>query len=241
MNKLKQRKFELHSKSDDYLSRIEKAKSNIQTIYDEFTNPCINYSGGKDSLVLLHLISQKCRYKPDIYHFDNGILKIPESDEFVRESVSRIGGDLYIRSSEKANSEKMVNEEGHGYKGFFGWYKRLAQDHDWDVRILGIRAEESGDRERRFDSSEPINYGEQFIAAAPIHHLTTTDIWSYIYSNSIEYHPIYDTQAELYGDIEHQSNRLVTLYDSEFDSLGSRTISKFIYPSESYELKELEK
>jgi len=35
-------------------------------------------------------------------------------------------------------------------------------------------------------------------------------------------------------------NRLVTLYDSEFDSLGARSISQSISPSKVAELKQIE-
>lgn len=243
MNDLERRKFELHAETDDYRDRIEQAIDWIHYAFRIFDNPCLNYSGGKDSLVLLHLVTQQCGYRNvDVYHFDNGLLRVPGSDDFVRQSVDRIGGNLIARTSESANSEEMLLEEGHGYAGFWGHYFRLAHERGWDVRLLGIRAGESRNRRDRFDSDSgaPINYHEDHTAAAPIHRLTTRDVWSYIVENELRYHEIYDKQGDLYGDIEHRSNRLVTLYDSEFDSLGAREISQFIYPSETNELKDIE-
>jgi len=65
-------------------------------------------------------------------------------------------------------------------------------------------------------------------------------VWSYIVKNDLEYHEIYDKQAELFGSISHPDNRLVTLYDREFESYGSLSISQFIYPSETNRLKSIE-
>lgn len=244
MNDLERRKFELHAGTEDYRERIGRAVGWVHDVFDRFENPCLNYSGGKDSLVLLHLIAAACDYDDvEVYHFDNGLLRIPGSGEFVRESVDRIGGTLFVRTSEAANSERMVVEEGHGYNGFWGNYFDLAREREWDARILGIRGDESRNRRDRFDSSgdrPPINYHEDHTAAAPIHHLSTRDIWAYIVEHGLDYHEIYDKQGDLYGDMEARGNRLVTLYDGEFDSLGAREISQFIYPGETNELKDIE-
>lgn len=244
MKPLERRKFELHANTDGYERRIRQAMDWIHDVFEEFENPCLNYSGGKDSLVLLHLIAAACGYdNVEIYHFDNGLLRVPGSDDFVRESVDRIGGVLFVRTSEAANSEEMVVEEGHGYNGFWGQYWSLAHERDWDGRILGIRGQESRNRRDRFDSSgerPPINWHEDHPTAAPIHHFQTRDVWAYIVENSLDYHEIYDKQAGLYGSMEHRSNRLVTLYDAEFDSLGAREISQFLYPGETNALKEIE-
>ena len=244
MNTLERRKFQLHADTDKYRRRIEKAKDWIHDVFRRFENPCLNYSGGKDSLVLLHLTAVACGYDDvDIYHFDNGLLRVPGSDDFVRESVDRFGGNLFVRTSEAANNEEMVVEQGHGYNGFWGQYHSLVQEHEWDIRLLGIRADESRNRRDRFDSSgdePPINWHEEFTAAAPIHHFTTRDVWAYIVENELKYHDIYDKQGELYGDIEHRGNRLVTIYDSEFDHLGDLEVSQFLYPGATNELKDIE-
>lgn len=242
MNDLEARKFRLHAETDDYQRRVEQAKRWVCSVFERFDAPCLNYSGGKDSFVLLHLVASECGYSDvDIYHFDNGLLRVPGSDDFVRASVNRLGGNLFVRSSESANDERMVVEEGHGYNGFWGQYKQLVDDREWDVRLLGIRAGESPQRRDRFDGDGlPVSYDEEWTAAAPIHEFSARDVWGYIVSNDLEYHEIYDEQGDLYGGMEHPSNRLVTLYDSEFDSLGSREVSQFLYPERTNELKQIE-
>jgi len=220
---------------------VSRRPSNTSTVFDRFENPCLNYSGGKDSLVLLHLVCQQCGYDDvDVYHFDNGLLDVPGVGEFVRETTEEIGGNLFVRTSEAANDERMVLEEGHGYNGFWGQYWDLAKERGWDVRVLGIRAAESPERRDRFDKQDPINRTTDPPAAAPIHRLTTRDVWAYIVKHGLDYHEIYDEQGELYGSMESRGNRLVTLYDSEFDSHGARQISQFIYPGETNELKQIE-
>lgn len=243
MDSLERRKFELHAQSDEYSRRIDRAAEWIDAVFDRFGRPCVNFSGGKDSLVMLHLVTDHCGYDAvPVYYFDNGLLEVPGASSFVEDRVAEVGGRLFKRTSEAANSPAMLREEGHGYKGFWGWYRRLADEHGWDVRLIGIRAAESRERRDRFDtdSGPPVNHHEQFTSAAPIHELTTRDVWAYIVEHNLEYHPIYDEQADLYGGMESRGNRLVTLYDSEFDSLGARSISQFIYPERTNELKQIE-
>lgn len=244
MTPLEYKKFERHADREPYQRRLDKAVSWVHDIFDRFENPVVNYSGGKDSLVLLHLVTLHCGYDDAaVFHFDNGLLNVPGVSEFVRESVDRHGGRLFYRTSEAANSEEMLLEEGHGYRGFWGHHRQLWDGRDWDCRLLGIRAEESRKRRDRFDSDgsrAPVNYGEQFTAAAPIHHLTTRDVWGYIVDNDLEYHSIYDDQGELYGGIDARDNRLVTIYDSEFDSRGSLEVSQWVYPDATNELKNIE-
>lgn len=244
MNDLERRKFELHAETEDYHERVELAVGWIHDIFDYFENPCLNYSGGKDSLALLHLVTQRCGYDDvEVFHFDNGLLDIPDVDEFVRASVERLGGLLITTTSKKANSDQMITEQGHGYNGFWGQYSWHADRQGWDIRLLGIRAAESRERRDRFetdDETAPINWHEQYTSTAPIHQFTTRDVWAYIVANELDYHHIYDKQGDLYGSMEARGNRLVTLYDSEFDSLGAREISQFIYPGETNELKDIE-
>lgn len=243
MNDLEERKFRLHAETENYERQVAQVKAWVHDVFERFDAPCLNYSGGKDSLVLLHLVTVACGYADvDVYHFDNGLLRVPGSDDFVRESVAELGGKLYVRSSDAANSPEMVVEEGHGYKGFWGQYKRLAEEHGWDVRLLGIRGDESPQRRDRFaDRDPPIRFDETWTAAAPIHRFSAQDVWAYIVSHDLSYHEIYDKQGDLYGGMDHPSNRLVTLYDSEFDSLGSREISQFLYPERTNELKAVER
>lgn len=240
MHDLEKRRFRLHANTTDYQNRVSRARECVQAIADRFDNPCLHVSGGKDSLVLWHLSMQNCGFDWPVYHFDNGLLNVPGVTEYVREQARSWNADLYVRSSEAANDERMVVEEGHGYNGYWGQYWSLVGEHGWSVRVLGIRADESPQRRERFSGTPPIDSDGNDIATAPIHQLTTADVWAYIVDNELPYHDIYDRQGELYDGIDSPENRLVTLYDSEFDSLGAREISQFLFPGETNELKNIE-
>ena len=239
MNDLEERRFRLHAKQDDYQQRVTEAQTHLSAVSGRYDAPCLHVSGGKDSLVLWHLATTN-GYDWPVYHFDNGVLNVPGVTEFVRQRASDWNADLYVRTSEAANDERMVVEEGHGYNGYWGQYWSLVGEHGWDVRVLGIRADESSQRRDRFTGTPPTDRGGDDVAAAPIHVLTTADIWAYIVEHDLPYHEIYDRQGQLYGGIDAPENRLVTLYDSEFDSLGAREISQFIYPSETNRVKDVE-
>jgi 3'-phosphoadenosine 5'-phosphosulfate sulfotransferase (PAPS reductase)/FAD synthetase len=239
MNDLEERRFRLHAQQDDYQQRVTEARSHLNTVAGRFEAPCLHVSGGKDSLVLWHLAANAGHDWP-VYHFDNGVLNVPGVSEFVRDRASEWNADLYVRTSEAANDERMVVEEGHGYNGYWGQYWSLVGDHGWNVRVLGIRADESSQRRDRFTGTPPTDRDSEDIAAAPIHALTVADIWAYIVEHDLPYHDIYDRQGQLYDGIDAPENRLVTLYDSEFDSLGAREISQFIYPGETNALKDIE-
>ena len=240
MHDLEERRFRLHVDTTDYKSRVSRARDHLQAVADRFESPCLHVSGGKDSLVLWHLALQERGVDWPVYHFDNGVLNVPGVTDFVRELANEWGTDLYVRTSEAANDERMVVEEGHGYNGYWGQYWSLVNEHAWDVRVLGIRAAESAQRRDRFAGVPPTDSDGQDIATAPIHHLTTADVWAYIVEHNLPYHDIYDRQGELYDGIDAPENRLVTLYDSEFDSLGAREISQFVYPGATNRLKKIE-
>lgn len=239
MNDLEERRFELHAKQGDYQQRVSESRSHLDAIASRYGAPCLHVSGGKDSLVLWHLATTNAHDWP-VYHFDNGLLNVPGVTEFVRERAREWDADLYVRTSEAANDERMVVEEGHGYNGYWGQYFNLVSEHGWDVRVLGIRADESSQRRDRFTGSPPTDRDGDNVAVAPIHQLKTADIWAYIVEHDLQYHDIYDQQGQLYDGIDAPENRLVTLYDSEFDSLGAREISQFVYPGETNALKKLE-
>lgn len=239
MNDLEERRFRLHARQADSQRRVDAACSHLDAVADRFDSPCLHVSGGKDSVVLWHL-AVTAGYNWPVYHFDNGLLNVPGVTEYVRDRASEWDADLYVRTSEAANDERMVVEEGHGYDGYWGQYWSLVDDHGWDVRVLGIRAAESSQRRDRFTGTPPTDRDGADVAAAPIHGLSTADIWAYIVDHDLPYHDIYDRQGRLYDGIDVPENRLVTLYDSEFDSLGAREVSQFVYPGETNAVKQVE-
>lgn len=46
--------------------------------------------------------------------------------------------------------------------------------------------------------------------------------------------------ADTSTGIDHERNRLVTLYDREFDSLGNLEVSQWLYPETTNQLKDVD-
>lgn len=243
MKAIERRKFQRRADRDEFQRRVDRAAKWVRKASDRFDRPCIHLSGGKDSLVLLHLVTQRCGYDDaPVYHFDNGVLAVPGSTSFVQARVDELGGRLFERSSEAANDERMVLEEGHGYAGYWGCYKNLVEERGWDCRLLGIRAAESPQRRDRYGTEGfPVDGSGIFTSVAPIHRFSTRDVWAYIVDRDLEYHELYDEQGALFDGIDHPRNRLVTLYDREFDSLGSLELSQWLYPGTTNTLKEIDR
>lgn len=242
MNDLEQRRFELHAQTDDYADRITTAKAHIETVFSRYEDPYLSISGGKDSTVLYHLTVAACGYEDvDVFHFDWGLRNVPGTTEHVESLVETYGGRLITRTSEKVNDpETFANDEHHGMSGIMGWVSQFREERGWDAALLGIRAEESGTRKAKYTGTPPSHHDGTQPTVAPIHHLTTADVWAYIVDHDLPYHDIYDEQGKLFDGIDSRENRLVTVYDHEFDSLGSEAISQFLYPEATNELKEIE-
>lgn len=242
MNELERRRFRLHAQQSDYERRIQQAVGFVGAAFRAFDTPYVSLSGGKDSTVLHHLVTQRCGYDTvDIFHFDWGLRDVPGIDVHVESLVSQFGGTLVSRTSAKVNDEaRFANDEHHGIAGLLGWVSHLEEERGWDAGLLGIRAEESASRAARYTGSPPTHHNGSHPTVAPIHQLTTADVWAYIVVNDLPYHSLYDKQGALFDGIDSPENRLVTIYDHEFASLGSEAISQFCYPEATNELKEIE-
>lgn len=244
MTPLEQRRFELHAQTDDYQRRVEQACDWISTAFSRYDRPYVSVSGGKDSTVLHHLVTQACGYRnADIFHFDQGHLALPGARDQVEILIEEYGGTNCIRTTEAMYDETMSNEERHKHlhSGRHGWIHRLSEQRGWEVALLGIRAEEAPSRRDRWSGDPPTHVMHGQLTMAPLYNLTAGDIWAYLVENEIEYHDQYDEQGDLLGRIDHQNNRLSSFHSPGLDRFGERTVSQFLYPEESNELERMER
>jgi len=240
---LEQRRFELHAQTDEYQRRIQQARDRIQATVDRYGTPYVAVSGGKDSTVVYHLAVMGCGlHDLDVFHFDWGLRNIPGINEHVRDLVDEYGGTLIQRTSEGVTDEETFAEDEHkGMAGIMGWVARLKNERGWDVGMLGIRAEESAKRRDDYTGEPPARHNMGPVpVTAPIHGLTTGDVWAYIVEHGLPYPDHYDDRGELFDGIDARENRLVTMYDHQFDDRGSEALSQFHYPGDTNELKRIE-
>jgi len=192
----------------------------LREVAAQFENPALLFSGGKDSIVLVHL-SVKAFWPAKIpyplVHIDTGH-NFEETIAFRDEMAKKIGAQLLVGSvQESIDDGKVVEETG------FTASRNLLQTttlldtiekHKFDAAIGGGRRDEEKARakERFFSHRDDFgqwdpknqrpelwnifngkkNMGEHF-RVFPISNWTEMDVWQYIYMENIDIPDLYYT------------------------------------------------
>jgi 3'-phosphoadenosine 5'-phosphosulfate sulfotransferase (PAPS reductase)/FAD synthetase len=193
------RGFELHTKHDEYKNRLKEAKENIQTILNSYYNPVIEFSGGKDSLVLLNLFCKEDPTLPVFYY----VPSYSYNAEQIHASIKTVKN--VIKSAESTGATNIHNmnlpikENGvYNCRDYFPLLFECMEKWDCDLEVLGIRGGESITRKHRVKGPLIRNEGNRMVTF-PIRHLTVDDVWSYIITEDLFYNPQYDVMGPLYG------------------------------------------
>lgn len=217
--------FLLHAEIDEYQTRIEQARENITETFRTFRKPYCSFSGGKDSLVMLHLALQQ---DPGImvFHWDYGPAYMPRDIELEILQIAREAGATAIR----CETTQQYVQKGRTAKGVLGkmLYGRVIpalKAEGYDCALIGLRAGESFKRARRTRSLFERDAGIH--NAFPIRHLTARDVWAYIISHDLLYCSHYDR----YGPLEGYENvRFCTYFDPEFAHMGRGNMDGLLIP-----------
>jgi sulfate adenylyltransferase subunit 2 len=188
----------------------------IREVVAEMQRPCLLFSGGKDSAVLLHLASQAfapARLPFPVMHVDTG-LNFGEILTFRDEWVAQIGAELVVASVPDAIASGLVQEEPNGSRNRIQTPVLLAavEEHGFDALFGGARRDEEKARAKErifsfrdaFGQWDPKNQrpelwnlyngrvfaGEQ-MRVFPLSNWTELDIWRYIQLRSIPLPPLY--------------------------------------------------
>ncbi|MGH2647187.1 MAG: sulfate adenylyltransferase subunit CysD [Ginsengibacter sp.] len=229
----------------DYLDQLESEAIHImREVAGQFERPALLFSGGKDSITLVHLALKAFRpgkFPFPLVHIDTGH-NFPEALDFRDELVNTIGEKLVVRKVEDTIKEKNLTEQ----KGKFASRNSLQtytlldiiEEFKFDALIGGARRDEEKARAKErifsvrdeFGQWDPklqrpelwniyngkIHKGEN-VRAFPISNWTELDIWNYVKRNWIELPSIY---------FAHE--REVLEYEGQLVSL-----SEFIKPDEN--------
>jgi len=216
--------FLLWSRRKDFHQKIMESKNFIEKLGDE--KIYVAYSGGKDSIVLLHIAYQVLDGKLDVWHWDHGKYLMP------REIEKEIIHNLYIIAPKSrkiiCSSPKLNNIEARWnytiwYHTFFPTLYKMIKKYGWKIGLLGLRCEESITR-RIKASKKCIKDKHNVKICFPLYNWKWQDIWAYIIKNKLPYPSIYDKYGEKIG---YNKARLVTFFDNEFSHLGNQ-IDKYI-------------
>lgn len=184
----------------------------------QFENPCLLFSGGKDSIVVAHL-SKKAFYPAKIpftfLHIDTGH-NFPETLEFRDKLIKEFGVNLLVGSVQQSIDEgKVVEEKGQNASRNRAQSVTLLdsiETNKFDAAIGGARRDEEKARAKErffshrddFGQWNPKNQrpelwnifngkkqpGEHF-RIFPISNWTEMDVWKYILSQKIALPSLY--------------------------------------------------
>lgn len=187
-------RFRLWSQRPAFARTVRQARQRIQDWLRHVQQPYIAFSGGKDSLVCLHLVREQAPEVPAVYidahccfpevaarlDATPTLLRMPADEPFLA-TVARYG--LHDDRLERATMQTTV----------YGPVRRLVQQ-GYDGVCYGLRAQESAGRSRHAQARGAVfRYQRDGVwACQPVWDWTSADIWGYIVAHDLDYCGVYD-------------------------------------------------
>lgn len=203
----------------DYLDELESESIHIfREVAGQFEKPALLFSGGKDSIVLVHLALKAFRpgkFPFPLVHIDTGH-NFPEALEFRDRLVQTIDEKLIVSKVEDTIKERRLTEqkgkfasrnqlqtytlldtiEAFGFDACIGGARRDEEKARAKERIFSVR-DEFGQWDPKRQRPElwntyngKINKGEN-VRVFPISNWTELDVWNYIRREKIDLPSIY--------------------------------------------------
>ncbi len=190
----------------------------LREVFAQFQNPAILFSGGKDSIVVTHLVRKAfhpAKIPFPLVHIDTGH-NFPETIEFRDNLVKDLGARLIVGSVQKSIDEGRATDE-KGKNASRNAIQTVTlldtiEEQQFDACIGGARRDEEKARakERFFSHRDEFgqwdpknqrpelwnifngrhNYGEHF-RVFPLSNWTEMDVWQYILSENISIPSLY--------------------------------------------------
>jgi sulfate adenylyltransferase subunit 2 len=188
----------------------------IREVAAEFERPVLLFSGGKDSVVMLHIAAKAfwpAKVPFPVMHVDTGH-NFDEVLEFRDSTVQRLGVRLVVASVEESIAKGRVRERPDGVRNPLQTVTLLdaIQEQGFDAVFGGARRDEEKARAKErvfsfrdeFGQWDPKNqrpelwslyngrhHKGEHIRVFPLSNWTELDVWQYIASEEIPLPPIY--------------------------------------------------
>jgi 3'-phosphoadenosine 5'-phosphosulfate sulfotransferase (PAPS reductase)/FAD synthetase len=209
----------MYAETEEYQHSVAVLNANIEEAFRKYSRPYVAYSGGKDSLVMAHVI---LKHFPGtlVFHWDYGKYYMPRELEHEVMSIARQIGAANIRiDTTPIYNIKKRTAEGVLGSILYGRVLKELRKEGYDLGFVGLRAQESCKRALR--TKYLFEHDKIMDNCFPVRHMSTRDIWSYIVANGLPYCSHYD----LYGELQGLENvRFCTFFDPEFDKFGNSNI-----------------
>ena len=209
----------------------------------EMQRPCLLFSGGKDSIVMLHIARKAfapARIPFPVMHVDTG-LNFPEILAYRDRWIEKLGLKLVVASVPDAIARGVVREEPNGSRNRIQTPVLLetAERHGFDALFGGARRDEEKARAKErvfsfrdeFGQWDPKNQRPeiwnlyngkvhlgQSIRVFPLSNWTELDIWTYIGEERIEIPELYlakEREVVERGGMLYAVNEFTPLRDGE--------------------------
>lgn len=216
--------FEMWAETAGYRDRIDSATETIQEALYIHHGPYVAFSGGKDSLVMLHMILQQ---NPNIlvWHWDYGPHYMPRDLEQETINLCYALGVKHLQIDTSPQYAQGRSEKNVLFPAIFGKVQPKLVEDGYHLAFIGLRSEES--HKRAAKTSARLRHNGVLWECYPLRDLTARDVWAYIIENDLPYCSHYDRYGKLLG-IENV--RMATFFDPEFYKFGSNNIDGVLMP-----------
>lgn len=233
----------------DYLDQLEdEAVYILRETAAQFERPALLFSGGKDSIVLIHLALKAFRpgkFPFPLVHVDTGH-NFPEAIEFRDYLVNKTGEKLIVASVEDSIKKYNLKETPGRFpsRNALQTYALLdvIEKYEFDACIGGARRDEEKARAKERIFSVRDDFGQwdpklqrpelwnmlngkihkgQNVRVFPISNWTELDVWNYIKRNNIELPGLYFAHER---EVIEFNDKLVATSDFIQPKVGEKVI-----------------
>ena len=205
--------FLMWSRTPEFVGKVAASEEMIRHAL-AVSRPYLAYSGGKDSLSMLHLVCKQAPYIL-VYHHSQGKYMPKEIErEIVMNAIKAGAKNIRIYPSERDFWTDIVNE---------------IKQRRYNAVFVGLRKEESAGRRSRIKERKRLTIFREWW---PMQNWTWMDVWAYIVSNNLSYPSVYDNYAELDG---WDKVRFHSFFDPSTDKFGRSNVDGVLLWKHKYQ------